>query len=98
MPDAISSSGAGTSILPATAVMAEHGDGEQDELERDLHAPILPAGRRDGRIVLRQAVGSATQRIGSPQPRSSTPCVPRASATRVRRWAANVSTCAIMPP
>jgi hypothetical protein len=42
--------------------------------------------------------GSATHFIGSPQPRSSTPALFSASTTSVRLCAANVSTCAIMPP
>ena len=52
----------------------------------------------EGESLLNDATALVTLRIGSPQPRSSIPCVPRASATSVRRCAAKVSTCAIMPP
>jgi hypothetical protein len=53
----------------------------------------LPAGSRN----LGQA-GWLTHFIGSPQPRSSIPVFFSASTTRVRLYAANVSTWAIIPP
>ena len=55
--------------------------------------------RRPCRVAetVRQASAGATQSIGSPQPSSPTPCLPSASATSVRRWAAKVSTCGDHP-
>ncbi len=69
----------------------EHRDRQRDEQERDLHPAIVSGGVRFSRV-------RATQRIGSPQPSSSMPCRARAITTSVRRYAANVSTWAIMPP
>ena len=93
-PTTISTSGAGKPNALGQRRAGEHDDRQRDQQERDLHPDIL-AMRRDGAVTPRC---SATQRIGSPQPSSSTPCRPSASTTSVRRCAAKVSTWAIIPP
>ena len=111
MPVAISSSGAGRSNRPATAVRLSTATASRTSwnaisttpscpVPPHLPPPSRPSAAEPCVLAGRggQAVGSATQRIGSPQPSSSMPWAPKASATRVRRCAAKVSTCAIIPP
>ena len=78
--------GRGTLIMKATmdrTTIAHNGSGTRVELELKAARARRPA---------------ATQRMGSPLPRSVTPASASAPQTSVRRWAANVSTWAIMPP
>ena len=80
-----------------------HGHEQQSAISTRPSSPtrgwaVCRTGGRAVRLPGLGYPGWATQTIGSPQPRSSTPCRPNASTTSVRRWAANVSTCAIIPP
>ena len=69
--------------------------------DHDVQRAARPRGAARGRAVGdadHAASASATQRIGSPLPRSGTPASISAPQTSVRRCAANVRTWAIIPP
>ena len=96
-PTAISSSGAGKSRRSARAVNAST-DTARATSRTAISTPHILAWSRSGPESVSRQAGWATQRIGSPQPSSSTPCLAKASTTRVRRCAAKVRTWAIIPP
>ena len=88
-PTTISSSGGGTPIRPETAVPVRTTTVSATRKKAISTRPVCPASSQ---------AGCATQSIGSPHPSSSTPCRARANVISVRRWAAKVSTWAIIPP
>ena len=109
-PTAISSSGAGKSRRLASAVNASTDTARATRSTATSTRSFVPerpdpivgvravSDRSQRRCSDQRQAGSATQRIGSPQPSSSTPCLAKASTTSVRRWAAKVRTWAIIPP
>ena len=92
-PTTISPSGAGKRSRSASAVPASTTIARATSSKAISTRTFSPAPR-SGRAHAR----SATHLIGSPQPSSSCPSRDRASTTTVRRYAANVSTWAIIPP